>query len=447
MISGKFSNLFKLVLSVSACAIIPLVAQAQDSYAPPPMFDDMTPPMVRPQATDGYIVTPKASVNTPLPQDVAPSPRPAIITPRVSIDPDSDRAKTAVPTNVPMPTPSTAPVGLPVAVPSTAPSVASPVEKAPEPVVVPKAPIPPAVVAPPQKPKMMEPIVEETYIKRQRPVAKTGVPKPVQKPEVKIPDVRVPEVAAPLPPEKPIQPMEPVKEQKVIMPAVKATPAAIADAPKAEIAEPKTVSGDERTQPIGRIKPVERDPKESAIKGPKTMPALPTADIDQQVVFEEKTQPTGNEETIFERNQREAAKDEKKEETLKPVGFPKKNVTPASFDKGEQGALKKSVSFQPGQVGLSSKEIDPIAAGVSKELDEEEKKDWRVQIRAYASPYGTGVSSDKRIALSRALSLRTALISQGISASRIDVMAEGAPQDGGKNADRIDLYLYGPSVE
>lgn len=388
-------------------------AMAQENgYAPPPMFEDVTAPMVRPEGdANGYIVAPKASENTTLPEQAAP--RAPIVLPRVSIDPDSPRANAPIPAPAPSTVPA-APPPAPALAPAPAP-VAAPMPAAPTPpapVVVPTPPAAPVVVAPPAKPKMMAPIVEETYIKREKPAAKK---EPAKTEEPRTEPVKKPEPAAP--PTKPVIP-ESSSEQP----------------PSAEA-------------PV--IKPVQRDPSQSAIKGPKTMPALPTEAVDEQVIFDARQEPAAPEsaQTIMERHQQEARdKNKKREGTLTPiVPAPNPDVTPTSFDTGEQGVLKKSIPYQPGQIGLPPADTDPIVAGVVKELDSEDKADWRVQIRAFATPHGTGLSSDRRIALSRALSLRSSMITQGVAASRIDVMAEGLQTDPSKPGDRIDLYLFGPA--
>lgn len=387
---------------------------AQDSnYAPPAMFEDATPPMVRPQGDEnGYIVAPKASGNTPLPEQAAP--RAPIVLPRVSVDPDSPRS-TAAPTKTPAPTP------VPVPAPTQPPAVAAPlpVPTPPAPVVVPAEPSAPAIVAP-AKPQMMAPIVEETYIKRDKPAATKETPKKTEEP-------RTEAIKKPAPTPSPSKPVTPVAPES----SSKAPPPPSAEAPV--------------------IKPVHRDPSQSAIQGPKTMPALPTETVDEQVTFDAKKDSVAPEsaQTIMERHQQEAREKRKeKEGTLTPiVPAPNPNVTPTAFDPGEQGVLKKSIPFQPGQIGLTSADADPILAGVVKELDMDGKKDWRVQIHAFATPHGTGLSSDRRIALSRALSLRSSMITQGVAASRIDVMAEGLQTDPSKPGDRIDLYLFGPPVQ
>ncbi len=178
------------------------------------------------------------------------------------------------------------------------------------------------------------------------------------------------------------------------------------------------------------------------------MPALPAGNVDQQTTFNPEEHRTigVTEETMLETRQKQA----EQEKTLEQKPFvpaPKAGVTPTSFESGEQGALKKTVLFEPGQIGLPAPDADPIAAGVVKELDKDDKKDWRVQIRSYATPHGAGLSSDRRIALSRALSLRSTLITQGVAASRIDVLSNGLEIDSKGPGDRIDLYLYGPAEE
>ncbi len=429
----RFSNPSNL-LTLLLCGAVLLPSQpavAQDSgYAPPAMFDDVTPPMVRPEGdANGYIVAPKASGNTQLPPETLA--RPPVVVPRVSVDPDSPRAAapalaTPLPSlaTTPAPTPvPTAPVTAtkPIPVPSPAPVVAPAPAVAPTPSVAPVA-VPAPVVAPAvratppvAKPKMMAPIVEDTYIKREKPAAKKETSKSSEEP-------RTEQIKKPAPTRSPSKPVVPA-------------------APPSDTPPPPSAEA-----PV--IKPVERDPSQSAIKGPKTMPALPTESVDEQVTFDERTQKPSAQ-TIMERHQQEAREKRKdKQGTLTPiVPAPNPNVTPTSFDSGEQGVLKKSIPYQPGQIGLPPADSDPIVAGVVKELDSDGKEDWRVQVRAFATPHGAGLSSDRRIALSRALSLRSSMIAQGVAASRIDVSAEGLQSDPSKPGDRVDLYLFGPSSQ
>ncbi len=211
MISARSSRRFSLI-ALAFIGLIP-AAHAQDAgYAPPPMFDDMTPPMVRPEPNaQGNIVTPRVSPR----ETEAPAPVPGSVT---------TTTKTA--------------------------------------------PVPQKPVVSPAKPKMMQPIVEP------KAATKEIVPvKPVAKPEVK-----KPVAPAPVPPKKPeikkpetMLPEKTKAELNVETPAVPATPVA---PPAPENIEEPTAEVPKKEEPV---KPaVQRDPKESAIQGPKTMPSLPT---------------------------------------------------------------------------------------------------------------------------------------------------------------------------
>ncbi|HEU4838297.1 MAG TPA: hypothetical protein VFS88_02680, partial [Micavibrio sp.] len=343
--------------------------QAQDAgYAPPPMFEDMTPPMVRPQGQDGYIVTPKASTNTQLPEPTLG--RPPAVVPRVSVDPDAVRSA-------------------PAPAPSPAPAAATPAPSVPK---SPKTPVVPAAPAAPVPPPKMKPVVEETYIKRDAPMKKPEPPKKRSE------EPRTEAIGKPAPTPAPSRPAAPAVPSK--------KPAGDTKAPSPPSVEAPSAA------------PAKRDPHVSAIQGPKTMPALPAGNVEQQVTFEAAPETP---ETIMERHRKEAQAKRAGQPTLTPiVPAPNPNVQPAEFDRGGQDVLKKIIPFQPGQISLRSADADPIVAGVVKELDREEMKDWRVQIKAYATPHGTGLSSDRRIALSRALSLRSTMITQGVPANKID---------------------------
>ncbi len=404
MTSGKFLHRFKLSFPCAAivCALLAPSSHAQTGtqqqaqppvYVPPPMFDDTPAVMVRPKTDNGYIVEPKISAKPAAPATPVEPPRPPDITPRVSVDPDSGRAP-----------------GRPITRPQTArpvkPATPAPVKpaapKTPSLVIEPtKAPTPPA-----KKPDMMKPIVEkkpseksekEVYIKRDKPKA-----------------------AAP----------EETNQQDV--PETKAPPPPSAD--------------DNAPMPAARVKH-----GGSVVTGPKTMPAVPTEDVDNQVLFN--GDDDAQSQTILERHQTETRKKRQEEnkriEADKPVPPPVKEDAPSAaaktktFEDNGQDAMKRSLPMQPGQISLSPPLAQQTAAAVLEELAMENRKDWRIQIRAYAAPHGAGLNSDKRIALSRALALRSTLITQGVAPDKIDVLADGLENTGDE---RIDLYLYGPKA-
>jgi len=62
-----------------------------------------------------------------------------------------------------------------------------------------------------------------------------------------------------------------------------------------------------------------------------------------------------------------------------------------------------------------------------------------VQLVAYASGLPDQASQARRISLSRAISVRSYLMEQGIKSSRIDVRALGNRADAGGPTDRVDI--------
>lgn len=68
------------------------------------------------------------------------------------------------------------------------------------------------------------------------------------------------------------------------------------------------------------------------------------------------------------------------------------------------------------------------------------EEDIRIQLVAYAAAGSEGPSQARRISLSRALSVRTALIDRGVRSTRIDVRALGDKTDR-QPVDRVDLIL------
>lgn len=68
------------------------------------------------------------------------------------------------------------------------------------------------------------------------------------------------------------------------------------------------------------------------------------------------------------------------------------------------------------------------------------ESDGRLQLKAYAGGSGETLSSARRLSLSRALSVRSFLIEQGIRSTRIDVRALGRAEDSGP-PERVDIVL------
>lgn len=101
-----------------------------------------------------------------------------------------------------------------------------------------------------------------------------------------------------------------------------------------------------------------------------------------------------------------------------------------------------SLKYPPGASEPNEEALTQIQKDVLTQL--EDNPGWRVQIQAFASPAGEGVSNARRISLSRALAVRTWLMDKGIEASRMDVRALGAESDR-QPLDRVDMVLFDPN--
>lgn len=118
-----------------------------------------------------------------------------------------------------------------------------------------------------------------------------------------------------------------------------------------------------------------------------------------------------------------------------PPAAPKPPTTIASAPATIGDAL--SVAFPSGQSELSSTETGTLN-GVIKELNADQNK--RVQLMAYAAAPDGNSSKARRLSLSRALSVRSYLMSKGIRSTRMDVRALGDRSKTGP-ADRVDVIV------
>ena len=100
------------------------------------------------------------------------------------------------------------------------------------------------------------------------------------------------------------------------------------------------------------------------------------------------------------------------------------------------GSASLEVRFRAGSSVLSrddEKRLKTMARKV-------EPTDARLQLKAYAEATGNDTSKARRLSLSRALSVRSFLIENGLRSTRIDVRALGIARDGGP-PDRVDVLM------
>lgn len=102
-----------------------------------------------------------------------------------------------------------------------------------------------------------------------------------------------------------------------------------------------------------------------------------------------------------------------------------------------------TLPFAPGLSEADSK----VTAALDDKIVPLLKKnpDWRLQIQAFAGKADNGLKNARRMSLSRALSIRSHLLEQGIEARRMDVRALGMQTDRNP-VDRVDFVFFNPNI-
>lgn len=121
-----------------------------------------------------------------------------------------------------------------------------------------------------------------------------------------------------------------------------------------------------------------------------------------------------------------------------PAPAPAKQT--AALPKVPKGVVTRStlrLAFSGGSSRLSSA-VETDLKALAKTLSA--NADLRLQLKAYAAGTKDTVSRARRLSLSRALSVRSYLIRQGVRSTRIDVRALGNKTGGGP-ADRVDIFV------
>lgn len=116
-------------------------------------------------------------------------------------------------------------------------------------------------------------------------------------------------------------------------------------------------------------------------------------------------------------------------------------LPPGVSKKGAKSSGPAMITFAAGEVALSKEAAGTISADVVAAM--KQSPNSRVQIVAYSTASDGKESSARRTSLSRALSVRSYLISQGIDATRMDVRAMGVPTSAAGAADKVDMIVIG----
>lgn len=117
-------------------------------------------------------------------------------------------------------------------------------------------------------------------------------------------------------------------------------------------------------------------------------------------------------------------------------------VSASSTTRAAETPAGMRLTFDPAATDLSTASIDAIKRFVGTAPNADSVS---YNVLAYAAGKADDASVARRLALSRALAVRSALVAEGIPSSRIYVRALGA-QAGGGPADRVDISLLGANA-
>lgn len=184
-------------------------------------------------------------------------------------------------------------------------------------------------------------------------------------------------------------------------------------------------------------------PRPGVVTGPKTMPAVPAQDFEAETLYQDED---GQIQGAILKRHAEAQEPKEPEEAQEP---PQTEVYAQTlgqlnvFTSDDGQAQKVTIPLVQGQSELTTKML--MALQVKSREIFANNPTWRLQILSYATAFDQGQSSDRRMSLNRALSVRDALLQQDIEARKIDVRALG-DKTKTEPKDRIDLIFYAPNT-
>jgi len=117
-------------------------------------------------------------------------------------------------------------------------------------------------------------------------------------------------------------------------------------------------------------------------------------------------------------------------------------ITTSSTTRAAETPAGMRLTFDPAATDLSAASVDAIKRFVGAAPNADTVS---YNVLAYAAGKADDASVARRLALSRALAVRSALVAEGIQSSRIYVRALGA-QAGGGPPDRVDISLLGANA-
>ncbi len=290
---------------------------------------------------------------------------------------------------------------------------------------------------------------ENTSLKTYTPPPMFGDPKPVP-PKKAAPDVpTMPKLSLPAKAESEIK--EELVEPKIIksVPEEKIEPSKTAviplkkpehpkvkfeGKPIAAIPEEETIEKNKTKDVIN--KKVSTPASAGVVKGPKTMPSNKKENVETEILFKSEKQSPSNLMDRLQETEEKAAAPQKNNEPA-PIN-PSTGYTLPNLDVMADGSQKLNLIFQKSQATLAPEQINTLNILIIPAL--KKGKNTRLLLEAFASPQNKSLNGDRRLALTRAMAIRTHITEQGISPNRLDVRSLGA-QTNVQPMDRVEILL------
>ncbi|MBN8521413.1 MAG: hypothetical protein J0L77_05895 [Alphaproteobacteria bacterium] len=199
---------------------------------------------------------------------------------------------------------------------------------------------------------------------------------------------------------------------------------------KRPVITPQTSSPRDLPTPSRPGEKADKKKPESMVKGPVEMRPAPASRVDSAPVADTPIPAVAGvpKKTMLEQHHDRLQAEKSAEPEASKPALPVANLA---------SPIKKTITYTRGALEMTpenrailNQDIMPVLKGTSA----------RLEIRSYATPEKGIQNSDRRMALNRALFLRSELIRQGIPADRMDVRALGDKSET-PPADRIDLIL------
>ncbi len=171
------------------------------------------------------------------------------------------------------------------------------------------------------------------------------------------------------------------------------------------------------------------------VKGPKTMPSVKKQSVDTEVLFEPESTPPA---PIINRINIEETPKDQSNESATAVTLNESYTLP-TLRTDSDGNRKLNLVFEETQDKLTPEQLHTLSQLIIPALQQD--TNTRLLLEAFASPQDDSLSGDRRLALTRAMAIRSHILAQeDIAPNRLSVRSLGSQTDI-QPMDRVEILL------